>query len=251
MSLLFAAANGLSDLSDDPTMKFVLGWAPLVVIGIMVLMLLDRRRDKLRGTLQEMSEAMKKLGLHQLPQLLDAIVRGDWEAAKGLWDGIKAKFGSADGVSEAAVEIIEETMPNLMKMDGNAKLRQRVEVAIEGVVMPMLVDDKMQVQLAGKAGEAGDWGFTGTQKLFMGLASVDLDSARDAFQALVTEVTSENGFAHMVDRVEEKAFAKMLRDPKFGGTARTRAVQAIAAFDAEQAFKAKVAAAQTAATPPA
>lgn len=116
---------------NQETWDFVLKWTPWAVIAVMLFMLFDRRRDHLRAELQGISDALKSVGFHDLPPLIDAIVRGDWEAAKTIWGTLKGKYGSKEGVLQAVANIIEESLEKIM--DGYPKLASQLKPVVDRV----------------------------------------------------------------------------------------------------------------------
>ncbi len=120
---------------NQETWDLVLKIAPWAIIAVMLFMLFDRRRDKLRGELQGISDALKSVGFHDLPPLIDAIVRGDWEAAKTLWDSLKGKYGSKEGVLQAVANIIEESLEKIM--DSYPKLAAQLTPVVTRVALKL------------------------------------------------------------------------------------------------------------------
>lgn len=120
---------------NEETQSMIWMYLPYVVIAVMLFMLFDRRRDKLRDEMQGISDALKSVGFHDLPPMLDAIVRGDWEAAKTIWQGLKSKYGSKEGVLQAVANIIEESLEKIM--DGYPKLASQLKPVIDRVAIKL------------------------------------------------------------------------------------------------------------------
>lgn len=198
-------------ISQD-TLNLVFHWAPWIILGVIALKSLDKAADRFRAACIKISKGAGELGLTDTVEpLFSALGAGDNETAKAIAEQAATKFGSEDGIMEAACEVIEKTGSKLMTID---KYKTRVETALlddllGGVITPELKKSAFTISTI-----ASQRGLDHLAAIASGIATGDIDNVVSQVRTLETLILAPNGVDNILMSVFQKAIPALKANPQ-------------------------------------